>query len=53
MTAMTGKPTDLELRRFIADCNTRRLGWALFQKNTRRTALRILRDQTEQENQNT
>jgi hypothetical protein len=41
---MPGKPTEAELRRFIADCNTRRMAWAAFQKGTRRSALRMLRD---------
>lgn len=43
-TGHNPQPTDDQLRRFLADCNARRLGWALFQKNTRRTALRMLRE---------
>jgi hypothetical protein len=40
---VTDKPTPTELRRFVADSNMRRLGWALFEKGTRRTALRMAR----------
>jgi hypothetical protein len=36
-------PTDDQLRRFIDDCNARRLGRDLFQKSTRRSAQRMLR----------
>lgn len=36
-------PTDMELRRFIADCTMRRRGWAGFQAGTRRAALRMAR----------
>jgi hypothetical protein len=44
VTTVPAKPTPEELRRFIADCNTRRMAWSLFQKAARRSALRMLRD---------
>ncbi|MFD0555374.1 hypothetical protein ACFQ0X_43950 [Streptomyces rectiviolaceus] len=37
------KPTERELRRFIADCNARRAGSAAFQKSARCAALRMAR----------
>lgn len=40
----SGEPSDAEMRRFLADCDARRLGWALFQKYTRRSALSALRN---------
>lgn len=40
---MTTAPTPTDLRRFIADCNTRRAGWAAFQNGTRRAAERMAR----------
>jgi hypothetical protein len=44
VTAVSEKPTDDEMRRFLAGCNARRLGWQLFQKGTRRSAQRMLRE---------
>jgi hypothetical protein len=38
------EPTADEIRRFIAGCNTRRMAWAAFQKGTRRSAQRMLRE---------
>lgn len=55
------EPTDGQIGRFIVHCNMRRTGWAGFQKGTRRAALRMVRDLSqdataitnpEQENQN-
>ncbi|MCX4911873.1 hypothetical protein [Streptomyces sp. NBC_00878] len=55
------EPTDDQIRRFVADCNARRMGWASFQRSGRRAALRMIRNlpqdtttitNTEQENQN-
>lgn len=40
------QPTDTEVRRFIADRNLRRAGWAAFQKGARRAVLRMVHQMT-------
>lgn len=43
VAGMPDKPTDEEMRRFLADSNARRLAWHIFQKHTHRSALRMIR----------
>jgi hypothetical protein len=40
---MPAEPTETEIRRFLADCNLRRTGWAGFQKSARQSAERMAR----------
>jgi hypothetical protein len=43
VSTVPDKPTPEEMRRFLADCNLRRTGWAGFQKSARRAAERMAR----------